>query len=279
MNCEAGSARPQRWQNNRSAEHGVSERSHGDTSTASTRRPPSKRGSDNLSGTVRSRSTSIRLWFRPPYTAPCPRRCSGSSVRSTGDFTAPSACSTASTSSDNSSRRAVGHSWNSPRKRDASLRTASGSRLALTAFVLVTYTLVGAHDQTKATPASGESPGERTRSRRRSGSWHHVRHDDQPKGPCRVDGLDASGLESRTGTSHRRRDRPSTASPRERFRSSFASNARGTIFSRGTPARHCAGGRTTTTAPNASSGTTTSSATCTGTAAAALSKAVHYSTA
>ena len=47
MNCDAVFARPYTWQNSRSAEHGASERSHGDTSTAGTRRPPSKRGSDS----------------------------------------------------------------------------------------------------------------------------------------------------------------------------------------------------------------------------------------
>lgn len=60
--------------------------------------------------TARSRPTSIRPWFKPPCIAPCPRGCSRNNVRSTGDFTAPSAHSTASISSNNSSRRAVRHS-------------------------------------------------------------------------------------------------------------------------------------------------------------------------
>lgn len=53
------------------------------------------------------------------------------------------------------------------------VRTARGGQGALapdvgpTSFVLVTCTLVGAHDQAKAAPTSGEPPGERPSSRRR----------------------------------------------------------------------------------------------------------------
>lgn len=47
MICAAARERPWTWQNNRSGEHAASERSHGDTTTASTIRP-SKRGSGRL---------------------------------------------------------------------------------------------------------------------------------------------------------------------------------------------------------------------------------------
>ena len=60
-----------------------------------------------------------------------------------------------------------------PGKRDAfanaSVRTASDSRLTITAFVSVTCTLVGAHDQTEAARTSAElrKPASSSRSVRR----------------------------------------------------------------------------------------------------------------
>lgn len=54
MNCEALLARPYTWQNSRSAEQAASERSHGDTSTASTIRPPGQRGNGSPASTFRS---------------------------------------------------------------------------------------------------------------------------------------------------------------------------------------------------------------------------------
>lgn len=58
MNCDAVFARPQTWQNRPPAEHDASERSHGDTSTARSKRPPSKRGSGSPAGTAPSRPLS-----------------------------------------------------------------------------------------------------------------------------------------------------------------------------------------------------------------------------
>lgn len=43
--------------------------------------PQSKRGSNSPASTCR-RPMSIRPWLKPPYIAPCPRRCSGNSVKS-----------------------------------------------------------------------------------------------------------------------------------------------------------------------------------------------------
>ena len=86
-------------------------------------------------------ATSTFPLFSASYIAPCPRRCSAVSVRSTGEVTGPSAHSNASTSSNSSSPRVVRQSKRSSRKREAfanaSAGTASGSRLTLTAFELV----------------------------------------------------------------------------------------------------------------------------------------------
>ncbi|KOV59651.1 hypothetical protein ADK64_32700 [Streptomyces sp. MMG1121] len=73
----------------RAAEHGVSQRSHGDTSTARTRRPV-EAGQRHVSQQARSLLASIRPRLRAPYNAPCPRGCSGTSGDSTGVVTGPS---------------------------------------------------------------------------------------------------------------------------------------------------------------------------------------------
>lgn len=84
----------------------ASDRSHGETSTAKTRRPS---GNGAAEARPAAKATGQRRpWFNPSYIAPCPRRCSGSSVSLTAG-TAPGAHSTASASSDNSSRRPVRH--------------------------------------------------------------------------------------------------------------------------------------------------------------------------
>lgn len=125
---------------------------------------------------------------------------------------------------------------------------------------------------------SGESPRERNRSRLRWRSWHHGRHDDEPKGPCRVGAQDTSGPASPADTGHQVRRQASTACLRARCPRSSALSTLATICSRATSARLCACGRTTSTSPSAICGTTTSGATCTGTAAATLSKPAFSST-
>jgi hypothetical protein len=67
------SPRPKVWQNDRSGQVFASGRSHGKTSTASSRRPSAARGSGRPASSVRSRSTSSRPRFSAPYRAPCPR--------------------------------------------------------------------------------------------------------------------------------------------------------------------------------------------------------------
>jgi hypothetical protein len=76
--------------------------------------------------TCRSRATSTFPWFNASYIAPCPRRCSATSVRSTGEVTGPSAHSNASVSSNSSSPRAVRQSNKSSRKCDAFANASPG---------------------------------------------------------------------------------------------------------------------------------------------------------
>lgn len=117
--------RPKVWQKERSEEVSASGRSHGETSTASTSRPSLARGSGTLVSARRSRATSIRPWLIPEYKAPCPRRCSGASARSTRVRTGPSVHSNASHSSNRASLRAVRHAYNSDRN---SATTVNASR-------------------------------------------------------------------------------------------------------------------------------------------------------
>lgn len=111
------------------------------TSTARSRRPSAARGIGRPASTCRNRGTSTFPWFSASYIAPCPRRCSATSVRSTGEVTGPSAHSNASTRSNSSSPRAVRQANSSSRKRDAcsnaSPGPASGSRLTFTASVSI----------------------------------------------------------------------------------------------------------------------------------------------
>lgn len=101
--------RPYVWQNSRSGLVGASGRSQLLTSTARTSRPSAALGWGSAASVRGSRPASMRLQLRASYNAPCPRRCSASSVRSTGVLTGPSAHSNASVSSNSSSRRAVRH--------------------------------------------------------------------------------------------------------------------------------------------------------------------------
>lgn len=110
-------------------------------STARTRRPSAACGMGRPANTCRSRGTSTLPLFSTSYMAPCPRRCSATSVKSTGALTDPSAHSNASTNSNSSSPRVVRQSNRSSVKRDAfanvSPRPGSGGRLTLTAFVSI----------------------------------------------------------------------------------------------------------------------------------------------
>lgn len=101
-----------------------------------------------------------------------PRRCSGVSVRSTSDLTAPSAHNSASVSSNSASARAVRQSYKSVRNRDntgkGSTRTASSSRLTSRPW-LDHQRLDSAHDQPKAASLSAKHQNPRLARRTNRG--------------------------------------------------------------------------------------------------------------
>ncbi len=105
--------RPNVWQKARSAHLPASGRSHGETSTANTDRPSAALGSGIPARARRSRAASIRPRLSPPHRAPCPRRCSGASARSTSVRTGPSVHSRAPHNSNKASPRAVRHVYSS----------------------------------------------------------------------------------------------------------------------------------------------------------------------
>lgn len=78
---------------------------------------------------------------------------------------------------------------------------------------------------------------ERIRSKRYSRPWHHVPHDDEPKGPCRVDGQDGSAPAPSTATGQRVQGQSSTACLRMRCRRSAVSSTPATICGQATSAR------------------------------------------
>ncbi|WP_405958875.1 transposase [Streptomyces phaeochromogenes] len=78
---------------------------------------------------------------------------------------------------------------------------------------------------------------ERIRSKCYSRPWHHVPHDDEPKGPCRVDGQDGSAPAPSTVTGQRVQGQSSTACLRVHCRRSAVSSAPATICSQATSAR------------------------------------------
>ena len=105
--CPALRPRPCTWQNIRSGLVRASGRSQPLTSAASRIRPSGQAGSGTAPTARRSRRTSTRPAFSASYTAPCPRRCPGTSDSPASTRTGPSAHSTASASSNSSSARAV----------------------------------------------------------------------------------------------------------------------------------------------------------------------------
>jgi hypothetical protein len=113
--CPALFPRPCTWQNSRPGLVRASGRSQAHTSAASRIRPSGHRGSGTHPTAHRSRPTSARPAFSASYTAPCPRRCPGTSDNPASTRTGPSAHSTASPSSNSSSARAVKHRYNSLR--------------------------------------------------------------------------------------------------------------------------------------------------------------------
>ena len=147
------------------------------TSTARTKRPSAASGCGSPASTCRNRGRSTSPRLSASYIAPCPRRCSAVSVRSTGVATGPSAHSRASVSSNSVSPRTGRESKKSPRKRDA---TANASRRTSGCSRLIpprpscwsSASLVGAQDQTKAVFTSPESSYERSCSGHRSRSDH-----------------------------------------------------------------------------------------------------------
>ncbi|MDR6319003.1 hypothetical protein J3R03_003199 [Actinoplanes couchii] len=82
-------------------------RSHGETSTARTRRPSAARGNGNPARLRRSDSTSVRPALSASYMAPWPRRGSGASDNPTSVLTGPSVHDMASVSSNKASARLV----------------------------------------------------------------------------------------------------------------------------------------------------------------------------
>ncbi|MCU1647808.1 MAG: hypothetical protein JWN03_8083 [Nocardia sp.] len=99
-------------------------------------------------------------------------------------------------------------------------------------------------------------------------SWHHVRHDLQPKGPCRVTARARSGPPLRSGPDPRVPPPLSTDCRRQRVPRSLALSAPGTTCGQGMSAMQSACGRTTFAVPPASCGITTSTGMCTTSAVA-----------
>ncbi|WP_413092566.1 transposase [Streptomyces phaeochromogenes] len=78
---------------------------------------------------------------------------------------------------------------------------------------------------------------ERIRSKSHSRPWHHVPHDDEPKGPCRVNGQDGSTPAPSTATGQRVQGQSSTACLRMHCPRSAVSSTPATICSSATSAR------------------------------------------
>jgi len=94
-------------------------------STASRIRPSGQAGSGSAASYQRSHAICTRPLFSASYSAPCPRRCPGTSDSSASTRTGPPAHSTASASSASSSARRVKHRYSS--RRNAASRSRARS--------------------------------------------------------------------------------------------------------------------------------------------------------
>jgi hypothetical protein len=99
---------------------GTGRSGHPGAATARSRRPaqPARRTSvapARRPAAYAAGPTSTAPWLSASYSAPCPRRCSGTRHSPTNDRTGPSAHSSASVSSNSSSARRFKHPYSSPR--------------------------------------------------------------------------------------------------------------------------------------------------------------------